>query len=112
MKIDKPTDKENYRPVSKLPLLSNVFIYHRLSAYLEKYILQFPKGSFHSKCTFQTFSFFQAWKHGLDISGLVETILMNLPKVYYDCFSHDSLLARFEVYDTIKTGLNLWNIDI
>ena len=40
-KKDEPTDKENYRPVSVLPLLSKVFerlLYDQLSEYLEKYL--------------------------------------------------------------------------
>ena len=40
-KKDDPTDKENYRPVSVLPLLSKVFeilLYDQLSEYLEKYL--------------------------------------------------------------------------
>ena len=40
-KKDKPIDKENYRPVSVLHLLSKVFerlLYDQLSDYLEKYL--------------------------------------------------------------------------
>ena len=40
-KKDEPTDKENYRPVSVLPLLSKLFerlLYDQLSEYLEKYL--------------------------------------------------------------------------
>ena len=40
-KKEEPTDKENYRPVSVLPLLSKVFeklLYDQLSEYLEKYL--------------------------------------------------------------------------
>ena len=35
-KKDKTTDKENYRPVSVLPLFSKIFIYDQLSQFLEK----------------------------------------------------------------------------
>ena len=40
-KKDEPTNKENYRPVSVLPLLSKVFerlLYDQLSEYLEKFL--------------------------------------------------------------------------
>ena len=40
-KKNEPTDKENYRPVSVLPLFSKVFeilLYDQLSDYLEKYL--------------------------------------------------------------------------
>ena len=38
---DEPTDKENYRPVSVLPLLSKIFerlIYDQLNEYLDQYL--------------------------------------------------------------------------
>ena len=40
-KKDETTNKENYRPVSVLPLISKIFervIYDKLSEYLEKYL--------------------------------------------------------------------------
>ena len=40
-KKDEPTDKENYRPVSVLPLLSKIFerlIYDQLNEYLDQYL--------------------------------------------------------------------------
>ena len=46
-KKDKPTDKENYRPVSVLPLLSKAFervLYDQLSEYLEKYLSTLLRG--------------------------------------------------------------------
>ena len=52
-KKDDPLDKENYRPVSILPLLSKVFeklIYKQLSNYAESFlisILWFSKGRQH-----------------------------------------------------------------
>ena len=40
-KKDEPTDKENYRPASILPLLSKIFerlIYNQLNEYLDQYL--------------------------------------------------------------------------
>ena len=60
-KKDEPTDKENYRPVSVLPLLSKLFerlLYDQLSEYLEKYLNAYfaVLGKLiPSTCSFQTF---------------------------------------------------------
>ena len=61
-KKDELTNKENYRQVSLLTLLSTVFerlLYDQLSVYLEipkHLIMRFPESSFHSTCSFQTFA--------------------------------------------------------
>ena len=46
-KKDEPTDKEKYKPVSVLPLLSKVF---------ERFSERFSESSFHLTCYFQTFT--------------------------------------------------------
>ena len=60
---DELTNKDNYRPVSVLPLLSKVFerlIYDQLSEYLEKclktLLMCFSESSFHSTYSFQIFT--------------------------------------------------------
>ena len=98
-KKDKPTDKENYRPVSVLPLLSKVFerlLYDQLSEYLEKYLNTLLCGLREAHSTQYAFvKSLQAWEEELDKSGFVGTILMDLPKAY-DCLPHDLLVAKFE----------------
>ena len=109
-KKDEAADKENYRPVSVLPLFSKIFekfIYDQLSQYLEKYLNS-------SLCGFQKanssqhalFKLLQAWQKEFDKSGFVKTILMDLSKVY-DSLLHDLLVAKFEAYGIDKNGLNL-----
>ena len=109
-KKDEPTDKENCRPVSVLPLLSKVFerlLYDQLSEYLEKYLNTLLCGFSKAHSTQHALlKLLQAWQEELDKSGFVGTILMHLPKTY-DCFPHDLLVAKFEAYDIEKTGLNL-----
>ena len=109
-KKDEPTDKENYRPVSVLPLLSKVFerlLYDQLSDYLEKYLNTLLCGFRKTHSTQHAlFKLLQAWQEELDKSGFVGTILMDLSKAY-DCLPHDLLVAKLEVYDIDKTGLNL-----
>ena len=105
-----PTDKENYRPASVMPLLSKVFerlLYDQLSEYLEKYLNTLLCGLREAHSTQYAFvKSLQTWEEELDKSGFVGTILMDLPKAY-DCLPHDLLVAKFEAYGSDKTGLNL-----
>ena len=108
-KKDEATDKQNYRPVSVLPLLSKVFekvIYDQLSQYLDKYLNSLLCGfrKAHSS-QHALFKLLQAWQEELDKSGFVGTILMDLSKAY-DSLTHDLLVAKFEAYGTNKNRLN------
>ena len=109
-KKDEKTNKENYRPVSVLPLISKIFeriIYDQLSEYLEKYLnsilCEFRKA--HST-QHALFKLLQAWQEELDKGGFVGTILMDLSKAY-DCLPHDLLVAKLEAYGVGKAALNL-----
>ena len=111
-KKDEPTDKENYKPVSVLPLLLKVFerlFYDQLSEYLERYLNTLLCGFRKAHSTQHAlFKLLQAWQEELDKSGFVSAILMDLSKAY-DCLPHDLLVAKFEAYGIDKTGLNLIN---
>ena len=81
-KKDETTVKENYRPVSVLPLFSKIFekvIYGQLSQYLEKYLNGLLCGfrEAHSS-QHALFKLVQAWQEELDKSGFVGTIVMDL----------------------------------
>ena len=84
-KKDETTNKENYRPVSVLPLISKIFewiILDQLSEYLVKYLNNtygFRKA--HST-QHALFKLLQAWQEELDKGDFVGTILMNLSKAY------------------------------
>ena len=107
---DEATDKQNYRPMSVLPLPSNFFekiTYDQLSQYLDKHLnsllCSFRKA--HSS-RHALFKLLQAWQTELDKSGFVRTILMDLSKAY-DTLPNDLLVAKFEVCSIDKIGLNL-----
>ena len=109
-KKDETTNKEYYRPVSVLTLISKIFeqiIHDQLSAYLEKYLKNtlcgFRKGDSTQNALFKPL---QAWQEELDKCGFVGTILMDLPKAY-DCLLHDLLDAKLEAYGVGKAALNL-----
>ena len=109
-KKDEPTDKENDRIVSVLPLLSKVFeklLDNQLCEYLDKYLnillCGFRKLHFTQHALFKLL---QAWQEALCKSVFIGTILMDLPKAY-EYLPHDLLVANFEYYGIDKTGLSL-----
>ena len=81
-KKDEPTDKENYRPVSVLPLLSQIFeklIYDQLNEYLDQYLNSLLCGFRKAHSTQHAlFRLLQEWQKELDNSGFVGTILIDL----------------------------------
>ena len=102
-KKDETNNKENYRPISVLPLISKIFeriIQDQLYEYLEKYLnsilCRFREG--HST-QHALFKLLQAWQEELDKDGFVGTILMDLSKAY-DCLP-------LEAYGVGKAALNL-----
>ena len=109
-KKDELTDKETYRPVSVLPLLSKVFerlLYDQLSEYSKKCLNTLLCGFRKAHSTQHAlFKLLYAWQEELYKSGFVGKILMDLSKAY-DCLPHDLLVAKFEPYGIDKTGLNL-----
>ena len=110
-KKDDPLDKENYRPVSILPLLSKVFeklIYKQLSNYAESFLSSILCGfrKVHNNQQHALFKLLHSWQKELDQKGFVVTILMDLSKAY-DCIPHDLLIAKLESYGIDKIGLSL-----
>ena len=105
-KKDETTNKENYRPVSVLPLISKIFeriIYDQLSEYLEKYLNSILCGFRKAHSTQHAlFKLLQAWQEELDNGGFVGTTL-----IAYDCLPHDLLVAKLEAYGVGKAALNL-----
>ena len=110
LKKDEPTNKENYRPVSILPLISKIFerlLYDQLNAYLEHYLNSLLCGFRKAHSTQHAlFRLLQAWQKELTNSGFIGTILMDLSKAY-DYLPHDLFIAKFEAYGTDASGLNL-----
>ena len=109
-KILDPSDKTNCRPVTILPLVSEVFdkiIYDQLDEYIEHFLNQllcgFPKA--HST-QHALFRLLRKWQKELDSGGFIGTILMDLSKAY-DCLPHDLLVAKLEAYGVDNDSLNL-----
>ena len=109
-KEDEPTDKENYKPVSILPLLSETFerlICDQLKEYLGQYLNSLLCGFRKDHSTQHTlFRLLQKLQNELDTSGFVRTMLIDLSKAY-DCLPHSLMIAKFQAYIIRKSGLNL-----
>ena len=93
-KEDEPTDKENYKPVSILPLLSKTFerlICDQLKEYLGQYLNSLLCGFRKDHSTQHIlFRLLKKLQNELDTSGFVRTMLMDLSKAY-DCLRHIAL---------------------
>ena len=109
-KEDEPTDKENYKPVSILPLLSKTFerlICDQLKEYLGQYLNSLLCGFRKDHSTQHTlFRLLKKLQNELDTSGFVRTMLMDLSKAY-DCLPHSLMIAKFQAYIIRKSRLNL-----
>ena len=104
-----PLDKENYRLVSILPLLSKVYerdIFNHMSEYMQKFLDKILCGFRKADSTQHAlFRLLQAWQKELDNSGNVGTFVMDLSKAY-DCIPHDLLIAKLEAHSLDKISLN------
>ena len=102
------TDKCNYRPVSILPLFSQVFEKQLRSAlYLYNFLNKLLWGFCKAHSTQHAlFKLLQAWQKELDNSGFIGTILMDLSKAY-DCLPRNLLIAKLGEYDLDRSSLRL-----
>ena len=104
-------DKENYRPLSILPLRSKVYeraIFNQLSEYMQKFLNKILCGFRKAHSSQHTlFRILQAWQKELDNSGNVCTIVKDLSKAY-ECIPHDLLTAKLEAHGLDKTSLNIF----
>ena len=104
------TCKENYRPISILPVLSKVVekvIAKHISSFMEKRLSNLLCG-FRSKFGTQhaLFRLIQQWESCLDKSGKIGAILMDLSKAF-DSLPHDLLIAKLAAYGFGKSALKL-----
>ena len=94
-KLD-PIDKENYRPVSILPLVLKVFekiMYNQLYECIEHFLNQLLRGFRKTHSTQHALlKLLRKWKKELDSRGFIGTILLGLSKAY-ECLSHGLLIA-------------------
>ena len=73
-----------------------------MDLFLNKLLCGFRKVHFTQHALFKLL---HSWQRGLDNSGFIGTILMDLSKAY-GCLPHDPIVAKFEAYGLSKNSLN------
>ena len=107
-KKEDPFDKNNYRLVSILPLLSKVYervIYEQALNNFEPFFNEILRG-FRKAHSMQhaLFKLLTSWQNSLHRGRFVGSILMDLSKAY-DCLPHDLLLAKLQAYGFSKESI-------
>ena len=102
--------KNNYRPVSILPLISKVFekiMNKQLSIYFEvilsKFQCGFRKGFSTQHCLLLML---EKWKRAVDNNKVFGALLTDLSEAF-DCISHDLLIAKLNAYGLSLSTLKL-----
>ena len=106
------TDKKNYRPVSILPNISNIYercLYKQLYDYFELTFLRnqcrFQKGFSAVKCLLPMI---EKWRELLDQGGTYGALLTDLSKAL-NCLSHKFIIAKLYAYGVELPSLKLIN---
>ena len=93
--------KENYRPVSILPVISKIFekllckqITIFMDPLLSKYQCGFRKGYSAQHCLL---AMLEKWKNAVDKGKIFGALLTDLSKAF-DSLSHDLLIAKLNAY--------------
>ena len=102
--------KNNYRPVSILPLISKVFekiMNKQLSIYFEEILSKFQcgfcKGFSTQHCLLLML---ENWKQAVDNNNVFGALLTDLSKAF-DCISHDLSIAKLNAYGLSLSALKL-----
>ena len=106
-KKDDPLDKENYRPVSILVLISKVYeklLYNRRSDHVENIFNAILCGFWEAHSTQHAlFKLLHLWENELDEKRMVATVLVDLSKAY-DCIPHGHLITKLNGYCIDSVG--------
>ena len=102
--------KENYRPVSLLPVVSKLFeriMQKQMIAYIEKILSPYLCGyrkRFNAQ--YALLAMIEKWKKCLDGNGFAGAILMDLSKAF-DTINHELLIAKLEAYGFDSCALEI-----
>ena len=111
-KKGKKDEKESYRPVSILPVLSKIFeriMFKQMSAFFEdifnKQQCGFRKGYNTQQCLLKML---EKWKRSVDGGNAFGALLTDLSKAF-DCLDHELLIAKLHAYGFSLPALRLIN---
>ena len=103
-------NKENFRPVSILPITSKAYervLHDKLSAHFENifdpHLAAFRKGF---GCQFTLLRLLEYWRKALDIYEYAAAILMDLSKAF-ECLFHRLLLEKLKAYGLSAEAVKL-----
>ena len=101
--------KENYRPVSLLPVISKLFerlMQSQMKTFIESFLSNFLCGYRKGYNTqYALLAMIEKWKKCLDgKGGFAGAILMDLSKAF-DTINHDLLIAKLEAYGFDESAL-------
>ena len=104
------TSKNNYRPVSILPIFSKIFerlLSRQLSEFFDNILSKFQCG--FRKCygtQHCLLLMLEIWKEATDNNKAFGALLTDLSKAF-DCLSHDLLIAKLHAYGLDIDSLNI-----
>ena len=109
-KKNDPLDKENYRPVSVLPIISKAYegvMHNQLSEYFNDifnpFLAAFRKGF---GCQSTLLRLLEDWRKALDNHQSAAAVLMDLSKAF-DCLPHNLLIEKLRAYGLAPDAINL-----
>ena len=108
-KKNDPQAKENYRPVSVLPVLSKVFerlVQKQVNSFITDFLSDFLRGYRQDFSTHVSIKLIESWRQSLDRRGYSEAVLMDLSKAL-DTANHELLIAKLHAYGFNKESLEL-----
>ena len=102
--------KENYRPVSFLPVFSKVFersMFAQMSSFFDNFLSKqqcgFRKGYSTQQCLL---ALLEKWKRAVDSGQMFGALLTDLSKAF-DCLDHELLIAKLNAYGFSLPALKL-----
>ena len=105
--------KENYRPVSILPVISKIFekmiskpITSFMDPLLSKYRCGFQRGFSAQNCLL---AMLEKWKSSVDKGKVFSVLLTDLSKAF-DCLSHELIIAKLNAFGFSLSALKLMKI--
>ena len=102
--------KENYRPVSFLPVFSKVFersMFVQMSSFFDNFLSKrqcgFRKGYSTQQCRL---ALLEKWKRTVDSGQMFDALLTDRSKIF-DCLDHEILIAKLDTYGFSLPALKL-----